>query len=163
MGVIVGIDYSTFVIDVVLLDEDHDTADHHRRRLDTGPGDALQRIRRIRDALPARGIWRDRGALMVAIEKPMSREARGLDSMQIALGAIVDTLDPDMPLELVRADDWRKRCGLPIRAPREQHKANAARFARDHWTNAPITFASDDASDAFGIAWAARELYRAAA
>jgi hypothetical protein len=38
VSAILGIDFSTFAIDAVLLDEDQDTADHHHLPLDTGPG-----------------------------------------------------------------------------------------------------------------------------
>lgn len=160
MSFIVGIDYSTLAIDVILLDEDTNTAEHHRRRLDTAPGDALARTRRIRDEMPSRGHWADRGCLLVAIETPMGAGVMaGTVPLLIALGAIVDTLDRDMPLALLRSDDWRRACELPARAPRPQHKKNAIQFAQAHWKDSPARI-DDNTADAFCIAWAGRELVR---
>lgn len=157
---ILGIDFSTITVDAVLLHEDGDpaTANHHRRRLDTGPGKALERIRRIADAMPARGQWRDAGVTLVAIEKPYSRQGRGSDSIQYALGAILATIPPDVELQLIRADDWRRACQLPVRAPRDRHKRNAVEFAAAHWLDVPAVL-HEDAADAFCIAWAARSLH----
>lgn len=160
MSFIVGIDFSTLAIDAVLIDEDTDTAEHYRRRLDTGPGDALARTRRVRDAMPARGVWRDHGALTVAIETPMGAGVmQGTVPLLIVLGAIIDTIDRDIPLALLRSDDWRKICGLKLRAPRLEHKAAAIRFAFERWENHPPAI-DDNVADAFCIAWAARDLYQ---
>lgn len=162
MAFFVGIDFSTLAIDCVLLDEDDNSAEHYRRRLDTGPGDALARTRRVRDAMPSRGVWADRGALTVAIETPMGAGVmQGTVPLLIVLGAIIDTLDQDIPLALLRPDDWRKRCGLPLRGPRHELKAHAIRFAFQNWANHPPVL-DDNVADAFGIAWAARELYHLA-
>ena len=156
MSVYAGIDYSSYAIDLVLLDEDTNRATHIRRRLDTAPGDATARIRRIRDALPPRANWADTAAA-IGIEKPMSRTGRGADTMQFALGAILACIPTTTNLALIRADDWRRTCGLPVRAAREQHKRNAIDFAARMWTNRPATI-DDNAADAFAIAWATRHL-----
>jgi hypothetical protein len=105
--------------------------------------------------MPARGRWDDAGVVQVAIEKPMSRDGRGADSLQYALGAILAAIPPRIPLSLLRADDWRRALGLPLRAPRESHKRNAVEFAAEHWNNAPNVI-GEDAADAFCIAYAAR-------
>lgn len=156
---ILGVDFSTVAIDLVGLDEDDDVANHRHVRLDTGPGKALERIRRIRDAMPSRGAVEDAGVVLVAIEKPMSRAGRGADSLQYALGAILTTIPTDVEVELVRADDWRRTCELPVRAPRDRHKRNAVEFAAARWLNAPAVI-HEDAADAFCIAWAARHRHR---
>ncbi len=164
MSVVVGIDFSTIAIDVVTLDEDTDRAEHHRRRLDTGPGDALQRIRRIRDAMPARGTWTDRGAVVVGIELPYGRA--GSDRMAYALGAIIASIDEELPLELLRSDDWRRRCSLPIRgkgatpaAKSLYLKQASVEFASKHWKVGLPPILTDHAADAFGIAYATRQIW----
>lgn len=160
MSFIAGIDFSTMALDIVLLSENDDTAQHHRRRLDTGPGDALARIRRIPDAMPRRGAWQD-DILAVAIEEPFSRGKGNAYVMQLELGAIITCLPARVPLALIRADDWRKHCGLPLRCGRLAHKQNAIRFALDHWEDGPERI-DDNTADSFCIAWAGRELQRAA-
>lgn len=155
---IAGIDYSTLAVDVVLLDEDTNHARHIRRRLDTGPGKAIDRIRRIRTVMPARGAWTDAGVVAVAIEEPFNRATMGGQvPLLIALGAIIAGLPPDMPLALLRADDWRKACGLRIRGPRAELKRESIAFAERAWIGAPARI-DDNAADAFGIAWAMRDL-----
>lgn len=162
MSLIAGIDFSSMAIDTVLLDEDTNDAVHHRRQLDVGHAKLHDRVRRVRDALPTRGAWKDSGVLVVAIEEPFNHSPNGLTPLLLTLGAILGTLPRDIPLALLRADDWRRQCGLPTRAPggRPEHKQNAIAFARRQWDNPPIRL-DDNAADAFCIAWAARELHRA--
>lgn len=156
---IAGFDISTKAIDVVLLDEDHDHAEHHRRRLDVGPGKAVDRIRRIRNVMPARTGWDDSGVVLFAIEEPFSRATMsGQVPILMAIGALIACLPTDVPVALLRADDWRRSCGLPIRGQRDDLKRAAIRFAEKTWQNAPALI-DDNAADAFGIAYAGRELY----
>jgi hypothetical protein len=161
--VIVGIDFSTFAVDIVLLEEDSNHARHLRRRLDLGPGKAIDRTRRVRDAMPARGAWRDAGVTAIGIEEPFSRATMGGQvPLLITLGAIVATLPRDLPLALLRADDWRKACGLPIRGQRDQLKQASIGFAERAWAKPPLPL-DDNVADAFGIAWATRHLAEIAA
>lgn len=160
MSVYAGFDLSTLAIDVVLLDEDTDGARHIRRRLDTGPGDAKVRIRRIRDAMPPRASWADLGVIAAAIEEPFSRASMGGQvPILMALGGVLQTIPVNLPVALLRADDWRKECGLPIRGPREKLKAASVDFAATHWANRPQAL-DDNQADAFGLAWAARCLHQ---
>lgn len=160
MSLYAGIDYSTIAVDVALLDEDTDHATHHRYRLDEGPGDGLARIRRLRDQLPARGAWTDRGVTAVALELPFSRgKMAGNDRLMMCAGAILACIPPRLELRLLRADDWRRSCGLPTRAPRDEHKRNALSFAGERWLNHPVPF-TDNAADAYCLAWALRHLDR---
>jgi hypothetical protein len=160
VSLVAGIDYSTLAVDVVLLDEDTDDATHHRYRLDDGPGDALARVRRVRDRMPARSSWADAGVLAVALELPFSRgKMAGNDRLMMCAGAILACVHPAVDVDLLRADDWRSACGLPIRAPREVHKRNALAFAADRWPSCPEPL-SDNAADAFCLAWAMRARLR---
>lgn len=158
MSYYAGIDVSTLAIDVVLLDEDTNRAEHHRRRLDIGPGKALTRIRRIQDAMPARRQWADSGVLAIAIEEPYNRASMsGQVPILMAIGGILQTIPTNIHVGLMRADDWRRACGLPTRGQRQDLKAAAIDFARRNWTNAPAHI-DDNAADAYGLAWAMREL-----
>lgn len=156
---IAGIDLSTLAIDVVLLDEDTDQAAHHRLRLNLGGGKTLDRIRRVRDRMPARGSWADSGCVLIAIEEPFARgKMGGQVPILMVIGSILACLPDDIPVALLRADDWRRSCGLPIRGARTDLKAASLRFAREQWANHPATL-DDNAADAYGIAFAGRELY----
>jgi hypothetical protein len=159
MSYFAGIDLSTKAIDVVMLEEDTDRAQHHRRRLDVKPGKALERIRRIRGALPARTAWHDSGVLLIAIEEPYSRASMsGQVPILMAIGAILACLPEDLPVDLLRADDWRRACELPTRGPRDQLKTAAIKFTERHWSNQP-TYIDDNAADAYCLAWTARQLH----
>lgn len=158
VSLIAGIDFSTFALDVALLDEDADTAQHQRIPLDYQPGGGLARIRRIRDVMPARGRWHDT-VTAAGVELPYAR--KGGDILAYALGAILACLPADLDLRLIRSDDWRRGCQLPLRQPRADHKRSSLDFAATHWIDPPPLL-DDNAADAFCIAWATRELLRPA-
>lgn len=156
---IVGIDLSTRAIHVVELPEDTNEATLHVVRLDTERGNAIERVRRIRDRMPARTAYRDNGCTLIAIEEPYAR-GPGIAPMMAVYGALLQCLPADVPLLELRADDWRRECSIPIRKPRDAgsdfHKRAAVGFARELWKNPP--FFDDNGADAFCIAWAAREI-----
>lgn len=159
---VAGMDLSSRQIDVCLLDVETDTATHHRRRLDTRPGKQLDRIRRVRDALPTRGAWADAGCVLAAIEEPFSRQSMsGQVPILMVIGAILSTLPTDIPVALLRADDWRRGCNLPLRGARPDLKRASVGFARSRWRNAPDIL-DDNAAEAWCIAYAGRELWDAA-
>jgi len=157
--VIAGLDISTRAIHIVSLPEDDNHAQLHVVRVDTERGDATDRIRRLRDRMPARGAWRDAGCTLIAIEKPFSR-GPGIAPMMAVYGALLQLFPPDLPLLELRSDDWRRECAIPIRKPRDAgsdfHKRAAVAFARQQWPDAPPL--DNNAADAFCIAYAAREL-----
>lgn len=157
---IAGIDLSTRAIHIVSLPEDTNAAELHVVRLDTERGDALERVRRLRDRMPARAAWRDAGCTLIAVEQPFHRGVANVAPMLMVYGALLQLFPADVPLLPLRSDDWRKECGIPIRKPRDAgsdwHKRRAVEFAREQWRDAPPV--DDNAADAFCIAWAAREV-----
>lgn len=156
---IAGFDLSSKQIDVCLLDIDTDHAEHHRRTL--GKGKQLDRIRQVRDALPTRGAWADAGCVLAAIEEPFSRQSMsGQVPILMVIGAILSTLPTDIPVALLRADDWRRGCDLPLRGARSDLKRASVSFARERWRNAPDIL-DDNAAESFAIAFAGRELWDA--
>jgi hypothetical protein len=157
--VIAGLDISTRAIHVCELPEDTNAATLHVVRLDTERGDALTRVRRLRDRMPARAAWKDAGCTMIAIEQPFST-GPGIAPMMAVYGALLQLFPVDLPLVQLRADDWRAECGIPIRKPRDAgsdwHKRRAVELARELWTDPPVF--DDNGAEAFLIAWAAREM-----
>jgi N6-adenosine-specific RNA methylase IME4 len=158
-GVIAGLDISTRAIHIVSLPEDTNHAQLHVVRVDTTRGDPIERIRRLRDRMPARSAWADSGCTLIAIEKPFHR-GPGIALMMAVYGALLQLLPADLPLLELRSDDWRRECGIPIRKPREApdnwHKRRALEFAREQWRDAPPF--DHDGAEAFCVAWAAREI-----
>jgi len=153
--VIAGVDISTRAIHIASLPEDTNEAELHVVRLDTLRGSALDRVRRMRDLMPARGAWRDAGITLIAVERPYSHQAATLAPMMLAYGGLVQLLPADVPLLELSPPEWRRECLLPQRGA--DRKAAAIRFAREQWPTAPNAL-DDNAADAFCIAYAARQL-----
>lgn len=152
---IVGCDISTRAIHIVGLAEDTNHAELHVVRFDAQRGDITERVRRMRDLMPARTAWRDAGATLIAVERPYAHNAATLAPMMLAYGGLLQLLPVDVPLLELGAPSWRKECGLPQRG--DDRKPAAIRFAREVWLDAP-TAIDDNAADAFCIAYAAREI-----
>jgi hypothetical protein len=159
---IAGLDISTRAIHIVSLPEDTNHAQLHVVRVDTTRGDPIERIRRLRDRMPARSAWADSGCSLIAIERPYF-DGPSLGLMMAVYGALLQLLPADLPLLELRSDDWRRECGIPIRKPREApkdwHKRRALEFAREQkaWRDAP-PFDHDGAPEAFCVAYGAREI-----
>jgi hypothetical protein len=152
---IAGLDISTRAIHIVELPEDSNNATLHVVRIDTQRGAWLERVRRLRDQMPARTAWRDAGCTLIAIERPYSHHAATLAPMMAVYGALLQLFPADLPLLELSAPEWRKECSLPQRG--DDVKPAAVRFARQCWTGQPHAM-DDNAADAFAIAWAAREI-----
>jgi hypothetical protein len=156
VSLIAGLDYSSFAIDVVLIDEDTGDATHYRRRLDLPAAGALTRIRRTAEQMPPRSWWTDH-VVAAGIEIPFARAKGGGYALQLQLGAILSCLPAGLKLHMLRADDWRRACELPTRAQRARHKRNAVDFACRHWDSHPTPL-DDNTADAYCIAHATRQL-----
>lgn len=151
---VLGIDLSSHALHLAVLEEDSNEATVHAVRLDLERGDAERRIRRMRDLMPARGVYRDLGVTLIAIERPIAAHS---SVPLMVYGALLQLLPPDIAIVGMRADDWRRECCLPLRGARSDLKAASKRFARQLWTNSPDVF-DDDTAEAYLIAWAAREI-----
>lgn len=152
---IIGCDISTKAIHIVGLAEDTNHAQLHVVRLDAQRGDTTERVRRMRDVMPARSAWRDAGAALIAVERPFSHHAGTLAPMMLAYGGLLQLLPVDVPLLELSAPEWRRECLLPQRG--DDRKPAAVRFAREQWTDQPPAI-DDNAADAFCIAYAARAI-----
>lgn len=110
MSVVAGVDYSSKFVDVVLVDIDTPTTvEWHRYDLGT-TGDAFDRTRRVRDALPSRGWWRDQGVIAIGIEDPRGHSAGVIYRVQ---GGILQCLPPELLVHPWIPSAWRKTVGLP--------------------------------------------------
>jgi hypothetical protein len=157
---IVGIDYSTHGCDVVSLDLEHDTASW--RRIDFPGAGALARARGVRDAMPSRGSWIDDGAALIVIERPMSRNLQLLTPLMRTLGAMHACLPTSVEVWELSPVEWRRELGLKMTAAKEVSKAQAAAFAAERWRDLPV-LVTQDAIDAFCVAYAARRMCEKAA
>jgi Holliday junction resolvasome RuvABC endonuclease subunit len=105
---VAGIDYDSSAIHAVLIDETTHAFLHHRAYdLASGPGDAFDRARRVRDLLPARGNWHDIGVLAVGIELPFTRQLNSLVALTRVQGAILACLPRDLMVVDVRPQTWK--------------------------------------------------------
>lgn len=151
MSAVAGIDYSTRFVDVVLLDEDTGTPDWHRFPL-AGLGDAFDRARLVREAMPPRRWWEDYGVIAVGIEDPRGYAAGHLYRIQ---GGILQCLPRDLLVQPWIPSAWRSKIGLPGNASKAliadhvRRMAVMRRFAANDWPQ--------DACDAYCIARATRD------
>lgn len=156
---ICGLDISTRAIHIVQLPEDDNQAALHVVRVDTERGDATERIRRLRDRMPARTAWRDAGCTLIAIERPWF-DGPSLGPMMAVYGALLQLFPADLPLLELKADEWRKECGLRLRKrrddPSDALKRESVHFAREQWADCPPI--DHDGAEAFCVAYAAREI-----
>lgn len=104
---VVGIDFSTFHIDLVRLDENHNRADWLRITADAN--NAWDRTRQLAADLP-RGTWWD-GTYLTAIEKPMNDQQRVLGRVQ---GVILAAIPTTIQVWEVRPDEWKQPLGIKL-------------------------------------------------
>jgi hypothetical protein len=158
-----GLDYDTRSADIVCLELDSDAANWRHISFDLTGGklDAFERARCIRSALPTLGWWADSDVVQIAIEDPKGPSFRGSVPLARAQGAILASLPPlgvDPPLLEVSSQRWKMACGLGGNCKKQAVQA----WVRKTWPNLP-TNATQDALDAYAIAWAARALCERAA
>jgi hypothetical protein len=108
VSVFAGIDLNSFVVDIVLLDEDTYEARWIRRRIDAGrKADAFDRCRRLRDILPPRTSWADSGVLAIGIEKPMAHNPRGIVPQIRVQGALLACLPTEITIYEFVPATWK--------------------------------------------------------
>ena len=158
--VIAGIDLDSNSVHIVRLNLDDNTAAYNRIRVNNVKGDYHERARRLRDLMPARGAWKDHGVIRFSIEEPMTAPGHGgfqsAVPQAVLRGALLACLPTGIPVELVKAHEW-KRQSLGGGSPGHGNakKPEIREWAEAHWANPPDHF-TQDAADAFCIAWAAR-------
>lgn len=149
----VGIDLSTYNVDLVKLDEDTDRAEWVRVPL-VG-GNAIDRARSYtvrRPWLPT-AFFDD--VIVCALEDPAGRgDLRKIARVQ---GVVIASIPARVQVWTFPPGEWRQLCGLPYRAT----KAEVFKFAHDTREKfEPMIYDEwiQDACDAYCIAYAARAL-----
>jgi hypothetical protein len=152
---VAGIDFNSFQADVVILDEDTDAAEHHVftfGRTIGGTGDAFDRARTIRHTMPTTSWWEEHGVIAIGIEDPRGA-ARNVDSILYRVqGAILACLPARLMVAPWKPGEWRKELGLP-----NTGKEAPAAFARTNWDHMRDGDYSQDALDAYCLAFATRQ------
>lgn len=158
---IAGIDFSTKAVDVVLLEEDDNTAEALRFEL---PGrTAFEAARSVAHFLPRSGWWRDHGIYLVGIEQPFGVSFRSASALMRVQGAIIATIGfpPAMPnraLVEIPPHEWKRELGLSGNA----NKLDVAKRVHELYPETQYGW-GQDALDAYGIAYAVRGLCERAA
>lgn len=153
MSCVVGIDFSSFAIDLVKLDETANQATWTRVKLDGG--NAWDRTRKLPRFMPKASWWDD--VYLCAIEKPMHDQQRVLGRVQ---GSVIACIPPAIWTWEVNVAEWKKALGVPIREkPTPSHFAG---FVLNGWATVAAVPWEQDAYDALGVALFARNLNQTA-
>lgn len=154
-----GIDYDSSGVFVALVDEESgELAGVGTYDLACGPGDALERVRRLRDLMPARASWRDSGVLAIGIESTFSQAFKATAALARVQGAIIACLPRELLLLDLTANGrespgWKLLTVGKTTASKDEVKAWALA------NGAPPGLVQDH-YDAFAIARATRELWK---
>lgn len=160
---IAGCDFDVHAIHVVRLELDSDDARYDRIRLDVGPGNYIERARRMRDLLPNRAAWNDQGVALIAIEEPKGQYFKGSIPLAVILGALLACLprQETTPVLMVPTQEWKKwSVGGGFPGHGNAKKEEVARWALERWPNVlgQAAAGNQNALDAYCIASAARAL-----
>lgn len=150
MSAVLGIDVSSFAIDMVLLDENTNQTvwDH----IPLEGATAFDRLRDVPRRMP-RWSWYD-DIYLAAIEAPMGRGEGGTQAkLNHVFGAVVACLPRGLQtVWQVAPHEWRKELGLPGNAVKQVCAARAVELgAYPDW-------ADQNAYDAWAVAWYARQV-----
>lgn len=137
---VLGVDLSSFAIDVVELGDDN-SAEHHR--YDLGSGDILDRIRRVHYVMPHRDTWEQAEA--IGMERPAAKF--GAWQVSMAFGAVLQCLPYGVLVEWLVSTTWKKE----LLGSGKASKMDALAWVGDNWWNHPMPL-TEDAADAYCVA-----------
>lgn len=163
---VAGIDLSSFQIDIVKLPVAN--ADDTSDEIDSiyGPkitsyslgkkGTAFDRARLVRDAVPDRyaPIWSD--VLAIGIEEPFGKGHLSTAAGYRVQGAVLACLPPATLVQPWAPASWKKAVGIGGGADKEKVAAWVMRQENKQRRSYGMT---QDAADAYCVAWATREVY----
>ena len=147
---VAGVDISTHAIDIVKLPFDGDQATWDRYELQGSTG--IQRGLRASHYIPHGTYWDD--VALVAIERPYGPGGDTLIALHLVVGAVAASTPSSTVLWLLHPAEWRKACGLPGNASKD----DVWNFAIPTPTTGDRFLWSQDACDAYCIATAARNI-----
>lgn len=158
MSTVLGIDLSSKNIDLVWLDEDGPAARWERLPLGTAKTPAFERLRNVPGQL-RRAIAREgENCYLAAIERPKTHSFVSAAACFPVFGAVVACLPPGLEVWDVAPAQWKQGLGLKGNASKEE----CAAAVRDLWLDdlkaGEIRTWSQDALDAWAVAYYAREL-----
>lgn len=144
---VVGVDFSSFAIDVVSIDVD-DLEPPVWTRFELAGQDAFDRTRQVASVMPKRGSiwWAD--VLAVGIEHPAGKFGTG--SMMRVQGAVLSCLPAGVLVKPWPPGAWRKAAGLPGNCTKVEVALGAVALG------APDEWVTPDSYDAYMIAVATR-------
>jgi hypothetical protein len=155
MGAVAGIDFSTRRIDIVLLDEDSDRATPHPYDL---PRDgAFLAALAVKDVLPQRSWWEEQQVVSIWLELPWARFLKSVAPLMRMQGALLAVLPRELVAGELAPDTWK---ALTV-GKRQASKPEVAEWVLGRWVDQPGAV-TQDACDAYAIAWAGRGLERTA-
>jgi hypothetical protein len=146
MSRVCGIDLSTRSVDLVFLHETENAARWHSIPLERG----IAGVRSIRRAYSWQAELED--VYLVAIEDPFSAGRTQAKQLGRVAGAILSSIPANLEVWMMRPDEWRMACGMA---------GNASKRAVADWVRErmpEVEMWSQDAADAYCIAYAAREI-----
>lgn len=153
MSAVLGIDLSSFAVDLVLLDET--TAQAQWLRLDLAGENAFERCLDVRRVMPSRSWLEGRGVYLVAIEKPVCNSFRSASAQLPVFGAVAALLPERLPVWSLSPAEWKRELGVASgRKPTADEIAAVVGPVARTWPQ--------DGLDACGVAYAAREMNRRA-
>jgi Holliday junction resolvasome RuvABC endonuclease subunit len=150
MSAVVGIDLSSFAVDLVKLDEDSHHAEWTRVEL-TGKL-AFDRLRSLRAAMPPASFWDD--VYLVGIEQVFGLGGKSTTALQRVYGAVVACVPVSVQLWEVHPSEWRKSLGLAGNASKDECARAVIGLIGPSW---PHLGCPQDPLDAYAIAYSARE------
>lgn len=150
---VLGIDLSSFAVDLVLLDETTAAAEWHR--LELAGGSSFDRCRDVARVMPSRSWLEERGVYLVAIEKPTAASFVSAAAQFPVYGAVAVSLPASLLVWSFAPAEWKAALRIPLaRKPTADEIAAVVGDVAWTWPQ--------DALDACGIAYAAREMNRRA-
>lgn len=163
---VAGIDLSSFQVDVVKLPVTTD--DEIAYAIDDlyapkiwsctlgKKGTAFDRARLVRDALPDRysSFWSD--VIAIGIEEPFGKGHLSTAAGYRVQGAILSCLPPNTLVQPWAPASWKKAIGIGGGADKDKIAAWVMEQENEHRRSYGM---SQDAADAYCVAWATREAY----
>lgn len=123
MSRVLGVDLSSFALDLVALDEDTNRAEWRRVVLPPArkksPTPAWERLLALPSLMPHHSWYED--IFLVAIEAPYGSNQGGTQaSLNRTVGAVAASLPSDLRVPercwIVRPDEWKRHCGIGAKA-----------------------------------------------
>jgi hypothetical protein len=160
MSSVLGIDFSSKALDLVLLDENSDVSRWDRLPLPECFS-KVELARAVADAMPGPSWFQHHEVYLVACEEPMGQNRQAIAALYTVLGALVTSMPRELPIWLLRPAEWKAGVGLPgnLKTSKGDGQSQLRSWAVAHGASVewPV-----DACVALALAYTAREQNAAA-